>query len=121
MRLGWSWEVYLYVVVVVVDVDVAGRRLSPPSSRGSFVESWFSYIVDLVSSRIPDAIGIAAAIVVDQDAFVGHGLELSTPLRLVDLAECLATEYSEFIHIWILASPHLERNARHVGDRKDVA
>ena len=81
-------------VVVVVDVNVAGRRLSPPSSRGSFVESWFSYTVNLVSNRIPDAIGVVVAVVVDQDACVGHRLELSTPLRLVDLAECLAAEYS---------------------------
>ena len=71
MRLGWISEVDLYVVVVV-DVDVAGRRVSPPSSRGSFVGRWFSHIVDLVSSRIPDAIGFAIAVVVDQDAFVGH-------------------------------------------------
>ena len=81
-------------VVVVVDVDVASRRLSPPSSRGNFVESWFSYIVDLVSSRIPDATCVAVAVVVDEDAFVGHGLELSTLLRLIDLTECLAAEYS---------------------------
>ena len=63
MRLGWSWEVDLYVVVVV-DVDVARIRLSPPSSRGNFADCCFSYIVDLVSSRIPDAIGVVAALVV---------------------------------------------------------
>ena len=93
MRLGWSWELDLYVVVVV-DVDVVGRRLSPPSSRVIFVKGCFSYIVDLVSSRISDVIGVVAAVVVDQDAFVGHGLGLSTPLRLVDLAKFLAAEYS---------------------------
>ena len=70
----------------VVYVDVAGGRLLPPSSRGNFVESWFSYIVDLVSSRIPNVIGVIAAIIVDQDAFIGHRLEISTPLRLDDLA-----------------------------------
>ena len=81
-------------VVVVVDVDVAGRRFSPPSSRGGFVESWCSYIVDLASSRILDAIGVIGTVVVDQEAFAGHMFELSTPLRLVDLVEYIVAKYS---------------------------
>ena len=93
MRLGWIWEVDLYVVVVV-DVDVAGRIMSTPSSRVFLFAIWFPYIADLVSSRIPDAMGVVDAVVVDQDAMVGHGLEYSTPLTLVDMAECLAAEYS---------------------------
>ena len=71
-------------VVAVVDVNVATIL------EGQFRRKLL--LLDLVSSRIPDTIGVSAAAVVDQDAFVGHGLELSTPLRLVDLAECLVTE-----------------------------